>query len=269
EGIVAIFDFNKTIIDVDSDNWVVDELGYTELFSKLLPTMPWNTLNDTIMHEMHAKGVTIDDIANILTRIPIHPRVVPAIKAAHAMGCDMKVVSDANTFFIETVLNHLGIRNYFLEIATHLSYIDDEGRLRIFPHRDFVKYPHGCSNPCPPNMCKGEMIKRILSEEGNKRIVYLGDGAGDYCPSLKLRECDHVLPRKNFPVWNLICDKPLLIKAKIHEWSDGVKFEQVLVSTIQDVISKGKYKTSLNSSDRKFKIMYLHETLPKVLPVSF
>ncbi|KAK9714234.1 hypothetical protein RND81_06G080500 [Saponaria officinalis] len=168
EGIVAIFDFDKTIIDVDSDNWVIDELGYTKLFSKLLLTMPWNTLMDTMMHEMHAKGVTIDDIANVLTRILIHPRVVPAIKATHAMGCDMKVVSDANMFFIETVLNHLGIRNYFSEIATNLSYVDDEGRLRIFPHCDFVKSPHGCCNPCPPNMCKGEVIKRILSEEGNK-----------------------------------------------------------------------------------------------------
>ncbi|KAK9676886.1 hypothetical protein RND81_11G107800 [Saponaria officinalis] len=175
---------------------------------------------DTMMHEMHAKGVKIDDIANFLKRIPIHPRIVPAIKAAHTRGCDMKVVSDANMFFIETVLNQLGIRNCFSEIATNRNYVDDEGRLRIFPHHDFVKSHHGCCNPCPLNMCKIifiEVIKRILSEEGNKKIVYLGDGAGDYCSSLKLRECDHVLPRKNFPVWDLICDNPSLIKAKIHE----------------------------------------------------
>ena len=44
EGIIVIFDFDKTIIEVDSDNWVVDELGFTELFNKLLPTMPWNSL---------------------------------------------------------------------------------------------------------------------------------------------------------------------------------------------------------------------------------
>ena len=42
--IVVIFDFDKTIIDCDSDNWVVDELGATELFNQLLPTMPWNSL---------------------------------------------------------------------------------------------------------------------------------------------------------------------------------------------------------------------------------
>lgn len=43
-GITMVFDFDKTIIDVDSDNWVIDELGFTDLFNQLLPTMPWNSL---------------------------------------------------------------------------------------------------------------------------------------------------------------------------------------------------------------------------------
>lgn len=43
-GIVVVFDFDKTIIDCDSDNWVLDDLGATELFNELLPTMPWNSL---------------------------------------------------------------------------------------------------------------------------------------------------------------------------------------------------------------------------------
>jgi pyridoxal phosphate phosphatase PHOSPHO2 len=41
---VVVFDFDKTIIDVDSDNWVIDELGFTESFNQLLPTMSWNSL---------------------------------------------------------------------------------------------------------------------------------------------------------------------------------------------------------------------------------
>lgn len=43
-GIIVVFDFDKTIIDCDSDNWVIDELGFTDLFNQLLPTMPWNSL---------------------------------------------------------------------------------------------------------------------------------------------------------------------------------------------------------------------------------
>lgn len=44
DATVVVFDFDKTIIDLDSDNWVVDELGFTDLFNQLLPTMPWNSL---------------------------------------------------------------------------------------------------------------------------------------------------------------------------------------------------------------------------------
>ncbi|XP_074285504.1 inorganic pyrophosphatase 2-like [Silene latifolia] len=271
EGIVAIFDFDKTIIDVDSDNWVVDELGFTELFNELLPTLPWNTLMDTMMKRMHEQGVTIDQIAEVLTRIPIHPRVVPAIKAAHSLGCDLRIVSDANTFFIEIILDHLGLRDYFSEINTNPSYVDGEGRLRIHPHHDFTMSSHGCCNPCPPNMCKGEVIKRILSEVGNKKIIYLGDGSGDYCPSLKLRDGDHVLPRKDFPVWQLISANPSLIRAKIHEWSDGADLERVLLSTIQDMLLTGDYNTMSTSQflsvDCKLETMPMssHE-LPKPLP---
>lgn len=118
------------------------------------------------------------------------------------------------------------------------------------------------------------MIKRILSERTNKKIVYLGDGAGDYCSAVQLRDGDHVLPRKNFPVWDLIRSNPSLIKAEIHEWSDGVDFEQVLLSTIQDIISKGDYNIMAPclASDCKLDtipIVLAHQGLPKALHVHF
>ncbi|XP_021728869.1 inorganic pyrophosphatase 2-like [Chenopodium quinoa] len=240
EGLMVVFDFDKTIIDCDSDEWVVNEFGFTSLFNKLLlVNTPWNTIMDTLMNEMHKQGVTIDDIVQVLKRVPIHPRVVPAIKSAHAAGCDLRIVSDANTFFIETVLDHLGAKDCFSEINTNPSYVDQEGRLRILPLHDFTKSPHGCNNPCPSNMCKGLVIKRLLSEQESKKFIYLGDGLGDYCPSLMLRESDHVMPRKNFPVYDLISRNSNLIKAKIHEWEDGRDLERVLLSIIQGIISNG------------------------------
>lgn len=66
-------------------------------------------------------------------------------------------------------------------------------------------------------MCKGMIVERIqasVAAEGNKRMIYLGDGVGDYCSNLK--EEDFVMPRKNFPVWDLISKNPQLVKAKIH-----------------------------------------------------
>ena len=45
---------------------------------------------------------------------------------------------------------------------------------------------------------QGRILNEILVKATNesKRIIYLGDGRGDFCPSLKLREGDCVLPRK-------------------------------------------------------------------------
>ncbi|KAH7565450.1 hypothetical protein JRO89_XS09G0208400 [Xanthoceras sorbifolium] len=279
--IVAVFDFDKTIIDLDSDNWVIDELGATDLFNQLLPTMPWNSLMDRMMKELHSQGKTIEDIVEILKRVPIHPRIIPAIKSAHALGCELRILSDANMFFIETILNHLGLKDYFSEINTNPSFVDEQGRLRILPYHDFTKSSHGCTI-CPPNMCKGLIIERIqasLAKEGQKkRIIYLGDGSGDYCPSLKLKEEDHVMPRKNFPLWDLIFTNPIRIKAEIHEWTDGEELEKVLLQIINTISleeEEGKSTCAsqlLSASDCKLQTISAsasaaHEALPQALSV--
>ncbi|GKV35725.1 hypothetical protein SLEP1_g43954 [Rubroshorea leprosula] len=269
-GIMVIFDFDKTIIDCDSDNWVVDELGATDLFNTLLPTMPWNSVMDRMMKELHLQGKTIEDVTEVLKRTPIHPRIVSAIKSAHALGCELRIVSDANLFFIETILEHLGLRDYFSEINTNPGFVDEEGRLRICPYHDFTKSSHGCSL-CPPNMCKGKIIERIqASLEGKKKIIYLGDGSGDYCPSLKLSEADYMMPRKNFPVWDLICRNPMLIKAEIHEWCDGEDLNRILLALIDEISVEESNAQLLSAEQCKLQSISVapaHEPLPQALSV--
>ncbi|KAK1314285.1 Inorganic pyrophosphatase 2 [Acorus calamus] len=216
-GVIVIFDFDKTIIDNNSDNWVVNSLGATALFEKLLPTMPWNSLM--------------------------------------------------------TILRHHGLFDYFSEINTNPGFVDDEGKLRIQPYHDFFNSAsHGCKNLCPPNMCKGLIIKRIqdsMISEGKKRIIYLGDGKGDYCPSLKLGEGDFMMPRKNYPVWELIISNPPLLKAEIHEWSDAKELEKVLLKLINIVLSAEKKTPDLPSMDWKFQSVsrFPHEAFLQVLRV--
>ncbi|KAK9032482.1 hypothetical protein V6N11_056744 [Hibiscus sabdariffa] len=153
--IVVIMDFDKTIIDCDSDNWMVDELGVTHFFNQLLPTMPWNSLMDAMMRKLHSQETTIDDIVAVWKRTPIHPRIIQAIKYVHELGCDLKIVSDANVFFIDTILEHHGLRECFSEIHTNPSFIDEEGRLRIFPLHDFGKHPSWMSSPLSSKHVQG------------------------------------------------------------------------------------------------------------------
>ncbi|RZS16030.1 hypothetical protein BHM03_00048003 [Ensete ventricosum] len=171
------------------------------------------------------------------------------------LRCELRIVSDANRFFIETILKHHGLTAYFSGIDTNPGYVDEEGRLRILPHHDFKASSHGCSL-CPPNMCKSAIMERIQASafvEGRKRFIYLGDGKGDYCPSLRLNQGDYVMPRKNYPLWQLIVDNPQVLRAEIHEWSNAEELQRVLLRLINDSASADRSSPSqLISVDCKF-----------------
>jgi pyridoxal phosphate phosphatase PHOSPHO2 len=117
-----------------------------------------------MMGELHAQGKTVEDIKATLRTAPLSPHVEVAIKSAHALGCELRVLSDANALFIETVLAHHGLAGYFSGIDTNPGYVDAAGRLRIRPYHEFhASAPgHGCELPtCPPNMCKVVIVPSI------------------------------------------------------------------------------------------------------------
>ncbi|KAK7294320.1 hypothetical protein RJT34_17209 [Clitoria ternatea] len=270
-GIVVIFDFDSTIIECDSDNWVLDETGLTQNFYQLLPSMPWNPLMDRMMGELHSQGKTIQEIAEILKKTPMHPLIVPAIEAAYSLGCDLKIVSDANIFFIETILKHHGVWNCFSEVIANPSHVNNEGRLNICPYHDYLKSSHGC-NLCPPNMCKSLVIERIqnsLAAAGNKKVIYLGDGNGDFCPSLKLKDCDYLMPRRDFPLCDLVSKNPNKIKAEVHGWRDGKELEHVLLHIINKAIGEGNnniHNSTLKISADHCKLGSIPNEAPQPLP---
>ncbi|KAK6236452.1 hypothetical protein QUC31_020220 [Theobroma cacao] len=261
-GIVVVFDFDRTIIDGDSDSWVVAEMGLSDLFHRLRSTLPWNSLMDRMMKELHSQGRTAEEIAACLKRTPLHPRIAAAIKSAYALGlCDLRIVSDANQFFIEKILEYQGLLGCFSKIYTNPSFVDEEGRLRIFPYHDSTLSPHGCSL-CPSNLCKGLVLEHIYAsapEGGRQNFIYLGDGRGDYCPTLRLQGSDYVMPRKKYPLWDRIFREPALVKAEVHEWSNGEELEKILLHLIDKIpaeqsISGSNPSSQSNSSDCKLHI---------------
>ncbi|KAI3421687.1 uncharacterized protein J3R85_011876 [Psidium guajava] len=248
--VVVVFDFDRTLIDGDSDSWVVTEMGLTHLFRELRSTMPWTSLMNRMMVELHSQGKAVEDIEDCLKRMPLHPRVIESIRAVHRHGCDLRIISDANRFFIETILKHHGLLGCFSEIVTNPTFVDAEGRLNIVPFHDSASSPHGC-NLCPPNMCKGLVLKRIQaadSEFKKRRLIYLGDGKGDYCPCLRLGTRDFVVPRKSFPLWNLISSDQTLIKAVIHGWSNGEELAGVLLDIIDRILIDENTRAGLIAS---------------------
>ncbi|OEL26122.1 Inorganic pyrophosphatase 1 [Dichanthelium oligosanthes] len=208
-------------------------------------------LQDAMMGELHEQGKTAEDVRACLRSAPLSPHIVGAIKSAHARGCELRVLSDANAFFIDAVLAHHGLAAYFAGTDTNPAHVDAAGRLRIRPYHEFTvaapAHGHGCALPsCPPNMCKGKVMERILQEEEAKAsaarrrrraVVYLGDGRGDYCPSLKLREGDYVMPRAGYPVCDLIsAGSPPA--AAVRAWAGFEDLRRVLLGIVDDEIAR-------------------------------
>ncbi|KAL5997662.1 hypothetical protein ACLOJK_008592 [Asimina triloba] len=185
-------------------------------------------------------------------------------------GCDLRVVSDANSFFIETILKHHGVLEYFSVINSNPAFDDKNGKLRNLPYHDFNSSPHGC-NLCSPNMCKGLIIERIhasVSAVKKKRFIYLGDGRGDFCLSTKLGEGEHVIRRKYFPLWELISHNPMLMKAKVHEWSNAKDVDRILIDLIKAMSDEDSCSHML-SVECKIETIPIpsHEAIPQVLSI--
>ncbi|CAO2841583.1 unnamed protein product [Amaranthus hypochondriacus] len=72
-------------------------------------------------------------------------------------------------------------------------------------------------------------IQAFARENGKNTIIYVGDGGGDYCPTLNLGENDHVMPRKKYTLWRRIIGNPSQVKAVVHDWSDAEELRAKLL----------------------------------------
>eukprot|EP01130_Rhizamoeba_saxonica_P016704 TRINITY_DN776_c0_g3_i2.p1 TRINITY_DN776_c0_g3~~TRINITY_DN776_c0_g3_i2.p1 ORF type:complete len:157 (-),score=36.47 TRINITY_DN776_c0_g3_i2:9-479(-) len=136
------------------------------------------------------------------------------------------IVSDANTVYIDYILETSNANQYFSRIFTNQAEWEN-GQLRVSPYHN-----NDFCNMCPDNMCKGQIYEEIFNDFNNiSQIIYIGDGRGDFCPSQKLRSCDYVFARKNYPLEKLIAESD--IEAEMVSWIDGIdllsKFKEVLM----------------------------------------
>ncbi|KAJ0709816.1 putative inorganic diphosphatase [Helianthus annuus] len=248
---MIIWDFDRTIITEDCDRWVVLETDLTKLFHRVRVSLDWIQIIDRMMDALHAQGKTINDFVDRLNKFTIDPQMISAIRSAHELGyllnhwfiviyndiesvclcfrCEMKVLSNANQFFIETILKNNGVFECFSGIISNPTVVDEEGRLRILPYNGRHFFPHGCKH-CPPNLCKGIVIDKIRESDTKKRgIIYIGDGKDDFCPVMKLTEEDHVMPKEKLILYYILTLTKLPVNPKIHAWKDGEQLENNLV----------------------------------------
>ncbi|KAI0930478.1 hypothetical protein AcW1_009148 [Taiwanofungus camphoratus] len=233
---LVVFDFDWSLADQDSDRWVFEVLA-PELRRKmktLKKDVQWTDLVASSLRELHAKGGTRDDIEGALRKMPFHPamaRGVQNLKAKSSPKTTFFCLSNANIIFISTILKAQGLDTLFEEIVTNPAEWDASGLLKLRRRIDPAGPQHQCKVGCSPNMCKGEELEAFLERHRPTfdRIIYVGDGANDFCPVLRLRRRDMVLCRRHRGLEKLISsyEEEGRLQCQVRYWAGAWEVEEI------------------------------------------
>jgi len=231
----VFFDFDWTLINCNSDTYIIEQLR-PEIYKKMEAirsknNFEWTQLMDHMMGLLWESKITKEEITNCLAGVILDPSMIKGLELLASKGNDVEVhiVSDANQIFIETILQSNKISHHFKSIATNGAHYDESGRMRVTPYHTDTE-PHTCKF-CPPNLCKGSYI--LLHPSDDVRVIYLGDGGGDFCP-LQHIENGHVLARKGWAL-NKMLDKNVgHTKAKVHLWDNADDVLKILQEILNE-----------------------------------
>ena len=89
-----------------------------------------------------------------MCRLKIHREVMKALQAVRAApDADAIIISDANSVFINTILQHCGVADVFSAVLTNPASFNNEGLMTVAWH-----HTHTCQLcAATPNMCKGAL----------------------------------------------------------------------------------------------------------------
>ncbi|XP_062234523.1 probable phosphatase phospho1 [Platichthys flesus] len=245
---LVLFDFDETIINVSSDDAVVCALPGQQLpewLKNCFREGHYNEHMQKVLAYMAEQGVSEDRIRSVLEKIPPTPGLLNLFQylQSNQQDFELLVVSDANMFFIETWLEHAGVRPLFRKIFTNPASFDATGQLMLLPF-----HSHSCSR-CPDNMCKQVIMQEYLAYRQKERggtpyqgVFYIGDGANDVCPSMALGPRDTAFPRRDFPMHSLLQGMQHSLKANVVPWASGediVDYLRKIMKERRDVCNRG------------------------------
>lgn len=221
--ILFAFDFDETIIDVNIDDWFTDAVPDKPFESSGYSC--WTDYMQLVFTMIRSRGYSKEQILAAMDGIEISPPLMATCRAiAKSENADAVIISDANTLCIKRVLEKNGLAGVFKTVISNPTSFDNQDLLKI----DYYHREHGCQR-CPPNLCKTKALAPYKA--GYDKIVYVGDGYNDVCPSLGLTANDVVVARRGFPLAKHVNDSRLL-KATLHV----VDFNEALVETVQDIL---------------------------------
>ena len=229
--VLLAFDFNHTLIEANSDVRVQDlsPEPIPKRINAIYGRQGWNKYMGAIFAHLHSKGVKPDHILTCMKGIPLVHGMEKFITSLSMEEFEVIVISDANSVFIDCILENSGLNKLVSNVYTNPAWFDSDGCLRIkhYHHQDW------CSSSTT-SLCKGHILNAHHSEALKNgleysTIVYIGDGSNDLCPSLKLRSNDICFARNGYTLLKKIDKLPANeMQARVIRWNDALDIAEGL-----------------------------------------
>uniref|UniRef100_UPI00398EF856 pyridoxal phosphate phosphatase PHOSPHO2 n=1 Tax=Pristiophorus japonicus TaxID=55135 RepID=UPI00398EF856 len=226
---LLVFDFDHTIVDGNSDTWVVrctPEKKLPDWLRKTYDGNHWTEYMRRVLGYIGDQGIKESEMKQVMQSIPYIPRMVDLFKfiCQSKDQVDCIIISDSNTMFINWILEFTNSILAFNCILTNPATFDEQSHLII---ENF--HSHNCPQ-CPDNLCKKKALDDFVADQLKvgvqyKKIIYTGDGANDLCPIKGLKEYDVAMVRKGYELEKLILEMVDAdsgsIQPSIVIWSSG------------------------------------------------
>jgi hypothetical protein len=151
-------------VNENTDTFVVEKLSPALREGMTGSGMQWTDLCAATFQKMHALGVTRSDFESCLASLPMFDEHVEALRLVSESGAQQAIISDSNTFFIETILSARQLSAFVnAGVHTNPSSWTADGALSVGWLQPRAA-PHGC-RWSPPNMCKGDILEALVTQD--------------------------------------------------------------------------------------------------------
>ena len=232
KDVLLCLDFDRSLTDWDCGERLCDALApeLTSLLSQMESPANFIPATNAVLAEMHRRGISRDSIIRELHQMGSQEFPVSSAKLLHwaaekSSSVEVCILSDCNSVFIGHVLKGAGVSSRISQVVTNQAGFERvrngwfassvEHRLVISPCHD---EGHSCGL-CPSNLCKGKELDRLRGAGQHTHTVYVGDGANDLCPALRLGPNDVICARKGYSLASLLEKHHHKVKARKFLWS--------------------------------------------------
>lgn len=223
---LAVFDFDHTIVDHNSDIIARDIINP----SNLIPNHKdypgnWTEYMQQVFNTLKHINISVKQIIDVISMMNSIEGIPYLLRTLYENNIDIIIASDSNSLFINNWLKHNELSDVVSCVYTNPAKIENDC-ITIEPYT----LQQTC-NRCSKNMCKGNIIREHKLSKNKKydKILYFGDGNNDLCPILKLTQNDFAFPRLGYVLENLL--KSHNTQAKVMPWRTGDDIYKFLKSS--------------------------------------